>query len=54
MDDFQDAERLKIEPQAKPKYTLDELLAQHDAAIVPASTDEDRAWFDLAPMGREI
>ncbi len=47
-----DEGRLVIEPQSKPKYTLDELLLQcdQDGAI----TEEDRAWVDLEPMGREL
>jgi antitoxin ChpS len=47
-----DGERLVIQPQTKPKYTLDELLAQCDAQA--ALTEEDRAWLDLAPVGREL
>jgi len=47
-----DGERLVIQPQPKPRYTLDELLAQcdHSAPI----TEEDRAWFGLPPVGREL
>jgi antitoxin ChpS len=47
-----DGERLVIEPQLKPKYTLDELLLQCDCDA--AVTEEDRAWLDLAPTGREL
>lgn len=47
-----DGERLVIEPQLKPKYTLDELLLQCDGDA--AVTEEDRAWLDLAPIGREL
>jgi len=46
-----DGDRLVIQPQPRPKYMLDELLAQCEA--VPL-TDEDRAWTDLAPVGREL
>jgi antitoxin ChpS len=47
-----DGERLVVQPQPKPRYTLDELLAQcdPDAEI----TAEDRAWIDAAPSGREL
>jgi antitoxin ChpS len=47
-----DGERLVIQPQVKPKYTLDELLAECDAAA--ALTEEDRVWIDLTPVGREL
>lgn len=36
----------------KPKYTLDELLA--DANPDAQMTDEERAWHDAPPVGREI
>jgi hypothetical protein len=36
-----------------PQYTLDELLAQRDFSK-PMVTDEDRAWLDVEPVGREI
>ena len=47
-----DGERLVIQPQTKPKYTLDELLAQCDARA--PLTKRDRTWIDLAPAGREL
>jgi antitoxin ChpS len=43
---------LVVQPQTKPRYSLDELLAQCDPAA-PVS-DEDRAWLDVAPVGREL
>ena len=49
-----DGERLVIHPQTKPKYTLDDLLAQCDAHAPLAETEEDRAWLDLPPAGREL
>lgn len=43
--------RLVVEP-AKPKYSLEELLAQCDTtAEVTAS---EREWLDAAPVGREV
>jgi len=44
--------RLVIEPTVKPRYTLDELLAQCDgsAEISP----EDRDWLDEKPLGNEL
>ena len=47
-----DGERLIVQPQVKPRYTLDELLAQCGPS--EAITDEDRAWLDLPPVGREL
>jgi antitoxin ChpS len=44
--------RLIIQPASKPRYTLDELLAQcePDAAI----SQEDRDWLDAPPAGQEL
>ena len=47
-----DGERLVVQPQSKPRYTLDELLAQCDSSV--ALTAEDRAWIDLPSLGREL
>jgi antitoxin ChpS len=44
--------RLIIEPAAKPRYTLDELLSQCDASVEPS--EEDRAWLDDRPQGSEL
>lgn len=49
-----DGGRLVIHPQTKPKYTLDELLAQCDADTPLTETEEDRVWLDLPPVGREL
>ena len=43
---------LVVQPQTKPKYTLDDLLAQCDSPA--AITEEDRAWLDLPPVGQEL
>jgi antitoxin ChpS len=52
-----DGDRLIIDPKVKPRYTLDELLAQCDpnapTNAAPIS-DEDRAWSDLPPVGLEL
>ncbi len=37
---------------ARKRYTLDELLAQCSPANM-ALTDEDRAWINDAPVGKE-
>jgi antitoxin ChpS len=47
-----DGERLVIVPQPKLSYTLDELLIKCDPQ--PEITEEDRAWLDLGPAGREL
>jgi antitoxin ChpS len=47
-----EGDHLVVHPQSRSRYTLDELLAQCDPAA--AITDEDRAWLDLAPVGREL
>jgi antitoxin ChpS len=47
-----EGERLIIQAQNKPRYTLDELLAQCDAEAPVAG--EDRAWLEMAPVGREL
>jgi antitoxin ChpS len=47
-----DGERLVVQPQPKPRYSLDELLAQSDPTA--EITEEDRAWLDLDRAGREL
>lgn len=44
--------RLVIEPNARPRYTLDELLAQCDPSV--ELTAEDREWLDATPVGGEL
>ena len=44
--------RLMVEPQQRPRYTLDELLAQCDASA--EQTAEDREWLDAKPVGGEL
>ncbi len=44
--------RLIVEPAPKPRYTLDELLAQCDASA--EVSPEDRAWLDDGPQGSEL
>lgn len=47
-----DALVLKPTSRRRPKYTLEELLADCDPDA-PMS-DEERAWHDVAPVGREL
>jgi antitoxin ChpS len=44
--------RLVIEPRPRPRYSLDELLAQCDASAQP--TTEDHEWLDAKPVGGEL
>lgn len=44
--------RLVVDPQPRPHYTLEELLAQCDGTA--ESTDEDRTWLDAPSVGREL
>jgi antitoxin ChpS len=44
--------RLVVEPGARPRYTLDELLAQCDVSV--ESSDEDREWLDAKAVGGEL
>jgi antitoxin ChpS len=47
-----DGERLVVQPQKKPKYTLEELLARCDARA--PITDEDREWINTSSVGKEL
>jgi antitoxin ChpS len=47
-----DGERLVVQAQPKPRYTMDELLAQCDPEA--EITAEDRTWIEVAPFGREL
>jgi len=44
--------RLVVEPQQRPRYTLDELLAQCNSKA-PRSK-RDREWLDSKPVGGEL
>jgi antitoxin ChpS len=44
--------RLVIEPVKKPKYTLEELLAQ--CKPVQKRSAEDEEWLNVAPVGKEL
>ncbi len=43
---------LVVEPQMRPRYTLDELLAQCDGSA--EITTEDRQWLDSKQLGAEL
>ena len=47
-----DGGRLIVEPQRRPRYTLEELLAQCDLSA--DLTQEDREWLDAKPVGSEL
>jgi antitoxin ChpS len=44
--------RLVVEPQHRPRYTLDELLAQCNPRA--PHSNEDREWLDDRPAGGEL
>jgi antitoxin ChpS len=44
--------RLVAVPRPRPRYSLDELVAQCDPDA-PLSEDE-QAWLDAQPIGREV
>ena len=44
--------RLVVDPQLKPRYTLEELLALSDFS--KPLTEEDREWLDAPPVGGEL
>ncbi len=44
--------RLVVEPEARPRYKLEELLAQCDTSA-PLSA-EDREWLDAPLVGDEL
>lgn len=46
--------KLVIVPTARPKYTLEELIAQCDRTPTDQINDEDRLWLDAKPVGREL
>lgn len=43
---------LVVNPNPRPRYTLDELLAQCDASAEISA--EDREWLNAAPVGNEL
>lgn len=47
-----DKGRLVVEPQSRPRYTLEELLAQCDPSA--EISDEEREWLDSKPAGGEL
>ena len=44
--------RLVVEPPKRPRYTLDELLAQCNSKA--RRTKKEREWLDNKPVGREL
>lgn len=44
--------RLIVQPNARPRYNLAELLAQCDPSAEPS--DEDQAWLNDRPAGSEL
>jgi antitoxin ChpS len=44
--------RLVVEPQPRPRYTLEELLAQCNPKA--RRTKEEQQWLDTKPAGTEL
>lgn len=44
--------RLIVEPQQRPRYSLDELLAQCDATATHSA--EDKQWLNSTAVGTEL
>ena len=44
--------RLVVEPQQRPRYTLDELLAQCNPKALRSK--KEREWLDSKPVGGEL
>jgi len=44
--------RLVVAPQPRPRYSLDELLAQCDATV--EMTAEEIDWLEAKPVGSEL
>ncbi len=44
--------RLVVEPTLRPRYSLDELLAQCDASAKGSA--KDHAWLNKKQVGREL
>jgi antitoxin ChpS len=47
-----DGGRLVIEARPRPKYVLEDLLAQCDPTAEPSA--EDREWIEARPAGGEL
>ncbi len=45
-------DRLATQPKARPRYSLEELLAECDENETLGA--EDRAWIDAKPVGKEL
>ncbi len=44
--------RLIIDPKVRPRYSLDQLLAQCDENA--SLCEKDRVWLDAKPVGNEL
>jgi len=47
-----DGDRLILHPRPKPRYTMEELLAESDYS--QPMSPEDREWIDAPPVGLEL
>lgn len=49
-----DRGRLVVEPQARPRHTLDALLAEAEASGTYPLPEDEREWVDAPAVGREV
>nr|VFJ66310.1 MAG: antitoxin ChpS [Candidatus Kentron sp. DK] len=47
-----DSGHLMLDPRPRPRYSLEELLAECDPSAEPNA--EDRHWLDSGPVGSEL
>jgi antitoxin ChpS len=47
-----DGGRLVVEPDSRPRYTLEELLLEHEKAL--ELSPADREWLESPAAGREL
>ena len=46
--------RLVVDPKPRPRYTLDELLAEAEASGTYPLPAEEREWIDAPAVGKEL
>ena len=49
-----EGDQLILKPQKRPKYTVEELLAQCDYSAPLERSEEDFEWLNAPPVGREL
>ena len=49
-----EGDKLILKAQKRPKYTVEELLAQCDYSAPLERTEEELEWLNAPPVGREL